>query len=185
MIPEGGGFVDAEAFIGGGSKEVLNIRSIVLMHVERTARLASSDWSGGFWAQAPVIGVNGSFSATRESWIQSPAEAFEHAVLALYDLIASHSLDDALDDVHSKVEVAMSSAEDSVKLHYEGRGWLRFVTEEGVRKRVFVEKSVRDFDSDVKRHRGRECRVLFRACLRWLKQNNYLAGDGVEEGLDE
>ncbi len=52
---------------------------------------------------------------------------------------------------------------------------------------MFIEKTSRDFDSDIKRLRGEECRVLWRSLMKFLRSNNYLDtstydGEGAEIG---
>lgn len=77
-------YIDADAYQGGGNDE-LTIQLIVMQHIQRITRLASTEFHGGFWYD---IGVQPNGGAAPKRYMPAANEAYSNAIDCLADLLS-------------------------------------------------------------------------------------------------
>jgi hypothetical protein len=161
-------FVDAEAYGGYGSgNSSLTFPMIVLLQVQKCSALGSFDLKhGGYWNQKlfpdPKAGMYSVYD-----YIESRARSYEQAVLSLYDLLDGYS-DGSLKSFYDEYVILRDKETEKITANYD------------------EEKSnSKAYGQEISISRAECARSLFRYCVAWLRKNNYLQNDSVEEGLEE
>lgn len=161
-------FVGADANLGSGKdKNPLSFDFIVLEHVRHVLKLTTNDWSGGYFTNK-VTNINGSEFVV-ETWSESRADAYVHAVVALYDVLEGY--------IDGSSSSAYQVFVDEVRsIDAEISDYLVSVDTMAVDRMRVMSMRVR---------RARAARGLFRGLMKTLKDSNYLKSGGYEEGLEE
>lgn len=167
-------FIDAESYIGGGDKERLTFREIVLLQVKQIGQNANCEFRGGYW-QENTKQVGG-MAFTNKIWISDSREIYSNSIEYLFDLLADH-FDKGMIKAGEKAEKDIQGVyEDHTVINEPERE--DEDEEESKSYRTFKDKSNKlSFRSE----RRKINRILFRELCRFLKRKNYFKGRSFEE----
>ncbi len=82
-------FIDAESHFGGGGKDEITFKVIVMRHIIKIARLASVEWKGGYWQQKSRIAQGGQM-IVEKVYIPDTREEYGNSIIFLHDILIPH-----------------------------------------------------------------------------------------------
>lgn len=105
-------FMDAEAYTGKkGLDEPLTIQLIILQHLQRITRLASTEFHGGFWYE---VGYQMGGAVPVKRYMPAANEAYSNAVDCFADLLAPY-FDEEMQRADDAHEQACNTAKQELK----------------------------------------------------------------------